>query len=71
MTLGTHLQEWLKRNGVAIDDPLFVGAVDLAIRNELRAAQSPVSSSVSSSATISSVRSSDCERSATAASPRP
>jgi hypothetical protein len=35
-TIGQHLQNWLIRNDIAITDPLFVPAADLAIRNAVR-----------------------------------
>lgn len=66
-SLGHHLQAWLKRNRVQIEDPLFVSAVDVAFENEMRrAAQPPVSRRTKSSPTLRSSRSFGCERKETA-----
>jgi hypothetical protein len=35
-TPGEHLQTWLLREGVNVDSPDFVGAVDLTVRNAMR-----------------------------------
>lgn len=37
-SVGRHLQDWLIRENVAVGDPLFVEAIDLALRNEMRQA---------------------------------